>query len=105
MAGSKEGERLPLKPAQRYKIMMQMKALTIPTSRTSMRESMRSMSATVSNLRQRLDERVCLAVAVVATVVLFAALGAMHVPTIIVSGLTALTMAAVAPTAQEGGES
>ena len=80
-----------------------MKALTIPASRFSKRERMRSISATVSNLRTRIDARACLTVAIVATVVFFAALGMMHVPSIIVSGLTALTCAALAPIDKEGG--
>lgn len=93
-----------------------MKALTIPTSRPSMRERMRTViklgSATVSNLRVRIDARASLATAITATVVLFACLGLMYVPGIVVSGLTAITCAALAPMAdidapvdQEGGES
>ncbi len=82
---------------------MQMKALTIPASRLSMRETMRSMSATVSNLRSRLDAMACLTVAIIAIIVFFCSLGAMHVPSIIVSGLTALTTAAIAPVSKEGG--
>ena len=80
-----------------------MKALTIPASRPSMRERMRSISATVSNLRARIDARACLAIAIASILVFFAALGMMHVPSIIVSGLTALTCAALAPIDKEGG--
>ncbi len=69
-----------------------------------MRETMRSISATVSNLRSRLDARACLTVAIAAIIVFFVALGAMHVPSIVASGLTALTVAAIAPSAKEGGE-
>ncbi|MDE6272622.1 MAG: hypothetical protein K2M31_06410 [Muribaculaceae bacterium] len=79
-----------------------MKALTIPASRTSMRGCTRSISATVSNLRARIEARTCLAIAILAVIVLFACLGAMYVPGIVISGLTALTCAAVAPI-REGG--
>lgn len=70
-----------------------------------MRELMRSISVTVSNLRARIDARACLTVAIIAIIIFFAGLGMMHVPTIIVSGLIALTMAAIAPIDKEGGES
>lgn len=80
-----------------------MKALTIPASRPSMRERMRSMSATVSNLRARIDARACLSVAIVAILVFFACLGLMYVPGIVASGLTAITCASLAPIEQEGG--
>lgn len=76
---------------------MQMKALTIPASRTLMRELMSAISATVSNIQRRLNSRACLTVATVAITVFFIALAVMHVPSIIVSGLTALTVTAVAP--------
>ena len=68
-----------------------------------MRGCMRSISATVSNLRARIDARASLSVAVAATAALFACLGAMYVPGIVISGLTAL-MAVAAPV-REGGES
>lgn len=68
-----------------------------------MRELTRSISATVSNLRARIDARACLATAITAILVFFAALGMMHVPSIIISGLTALTCAALASIEQEGG--
>ncbi len=83
-----------------------MKALTIPASRTSMRDIVRSMSAIVSNLRTRIQEQWCLTVAVIATVALFVSLGLMNVPAIIVSGLVSLTAVSIAPASdQEGGES
>ena len=81
-----------------------MKALTIPASRTSKCEGMRSISATVSNLRARIDARAFLTVGTAATVIFFACLGLMHVPGIIASGLTALMAVALAPLAKEGGE-
>ena len=68
-----------------------------------MRERMRSISATVSNLCARIDARACLTVAIVAILVFFACLGLMYVPGIVVSGLTAITCAALAPIEQEGG--
>lgn len=79
-----------------------------------MRDRMRSISATVTNLRARIDARACIAVATSATVLLFACLGLMYVPGIIISGLTALVCAALAtgsdlgsdidePVGQEGG--
>ena len=68
-----------------------------------MRERMRSMSATVSNLRACIDARACLTVAIVAILVFFACLGLMYVPGIVVSGLTAITCASLAPIEQEGG--
>lgn len=80
-----------------------MKALTIPASRPSMRERMRSMSATVSNLRARIGARACLATAITVTLIFFACLGLMYVPGIIASGLTALTCAALAPIDKKGG--
>lgn len=84
-----------------------MKALTIPASRPSMRERMRSISATVSNHVQRKTydaRRSLLATAITATMVFFACLGLMYVPGIIASGLTALTCAAIAPMDdKEGG--
>ena len=83
-----------------------MKALTIPASRVSISGCMRSAinlgSATVSNLRTRIDVRSSIVTASVATVALFACLGAMYVPGIIASGLTALMAVAVAPI-KEGG--
>lgn len=82
-----------------------MKALTITASRTSKCEGMRSISAAVSNLRARIDVRASLTVATAATVAFFACLGLMHVPGIIVSGLTALMAVAVAPIDEKGGES
>ena len=86
-----------------------MKALTITASRTSKCEGMRSAinlgSAAVSNLRARIDARASLTVATAATVAFFACLGLMHVPGIIVSGLTALMAVAVAPIDEKGGES
>lgn len=69
-----------------------------------MRELTRSIGATVSNLRARIGARACLATAITAILVFFAALGMMHVPSIIISGLTALVATAVAPIGQEGGE-
>ncbi|MBD5238221.1 MAG: hypothetical protein HDS64_00400 [Bacteroidales bacterium] len=78
-----------------------MKALTIPASRLQMRDGIRAAisfgRATVSNLRNRIDMRACLTVATVATVAFFACLGLMHVPGIIVSGLSALMAVGVAP--------
>lgn len=105
MTGSNQGERLTLNPAQRYSINDAMKALTIPASCPSMRERMRFISATLSNLRARIDARACLTVAIVATVAFFFALGMMHFPTIIASGLTSLTCAALAPIDKKGGKS
>lgn len=69
-----------------------------------MRERMRSISATVSNLRTRIDARATLATAITATVIFFAALGLMHVPGIIASGLTALLAVALTPSYRKGGE-
>ena len=85
-----------------------MKALTIPASRVSISGCMRSAinlgSAAVSTLRARIDVRSSIMTASVATVALFACLGAMYVPGIIVSGLSALMAVALAPLAKEGGE-
>ena len=81
-----------------------MKALTIPASRVSISGCMRSISATVSNLRTRIDVRSSIMTASVATVALFACLGAMYVPGIIVSGLSALMAVALAPIDEKGGE-
>ncbi len=80
---------------------MQMKALSIPASRLSMRELTSAISATVSNLRAAIPASVFLTVAIIAISVFFFALGAMHVPSIIVSGLTALITAAIAPLSKE----
>ena len=81
-----------------------MKALTIPASRTSMRDGMRSISAAVSNLRTRIDVRASLTVATAATVAFFACLGLMHVPGIVISGLSALMAVAIAPLDEKGGD-
>ena len=81
-----------------------MKALQIqPTARISGRAPLRRLCAAVSNLRSRIDARACLTVATAATVAFFFALGMMHVPGIIASGLTSLTCAALAPVDQKGG--
>lgn len=83
-----------------------MKALTIPASRPSMRERMRSFSATVSNLRTRISHRRCVSFGTISTVAMFLFMGAMYVPGIIVSGLAALSAVAIAPASEkEGGES
>lgn len=83
-----------------------MKALTIPASRPSMRERMRSISATVSNLRTRISRRQCVSFGTISTVAMFLFMGAMYVPGIIVSGLAALSAVAIAPASEkEGGES
>ena len=78
-----------------------MKALTIPASRVSISGCMRSAinlaGASVSNLRGRIDARASLSVAAVATVALFACLGAMYIPGIIASGLSALMAVIIAP--------
>ena len=71
-----------------------------------MRECMRSISATVSNYVRRKTynvQRAVMAVAITAIMVFFACLGLMFVPGIVVSGLTALTCAALARIKQEGG--
>ena len=85
-----------------------MKALTIPASRLQMREIMRSAinlgSATVSNLRKRIDVRASLTVATAATVAFFACLGLMHVPGIVISGLSALMAVAIASLDEKGGD-
>ena len=80
-----------------------MKALTIPSSRVSISGCMRSISATVSNLRSRIDARTCLSVAVAATATLFFCLGLQSFPGVLVSGLTALSAAALAPIDRKGG--
>ena len=83
-----------------------MKALQIqPTAQISTRATLRRLCAAVSNLRARIDARACLTVATAATVAFFFALGMMHIPGIIASGLTALTCAALAPIGTEGGKS
>ena len=85
-----------------------MKALTIPASRPSKRELTRSISATVSNyvLRKAHNvQRAVTALAITATLTFFAALGMMHVPSIVISGLTALMAVALMPSVKEGGES
>ena len=83
-----------------------MKALTIPASRPSMRERMRSISATVSNLRTRISHRGCICAGTISIAALFLFMGAMCVPGIIVSGLAALTVVAIAPASEkEGGKS
>ena len=69
-----------------------------------MRELTRSISATVSNLRAFIDSRTCLTTAITATIVFFACLGAMYVPGIVISGLTALMAVALMPSVKEGGE-
>ena len=81
-----------------------MKALQIqPSARLSTRATLRRMCAAVNNLQSRIDARACLTVATAATVAFFFALGMMHVPGIIVSGLISLTAAALAPIDQKGG--
>ena len=58
-------------------------------------------SAQVPNL----SEKACLSVAIIAIVAFFATIGAMYVPGIVASGLTALLAVAVAPSLREkGGE-
>lgn len=71
--------------------------------RERMRTGIKIGSATVSNLRAHIDARACLTVAIVAILVFFACLGLMYVPGIVISGLTAITCAALAPIEQEGG--
>ena len=81
-----------------------MKALQIQTpARISFRATLRQLCATVSNLRTRIDARALLATALTAIVCLFACLGAMYIPGIIISGLTALMAVALAPSVKEGG--
>ena len=83
-----------------------MKALQIqPSAQISTRATLRRLCAAVSNLQSRIDARACLTVATAATVAFFFALGMMHIPGIIASGLTALTCAALAPIGTEGGKS
>ena len=77
-----------------------MKALTIPASRVSISGCMRSISATVSQLVKRPTSdvrRATLTTAITAIVCLFACLGSVYVPGIIVSGLTALISVIIAP--------
>ncbi len=83
---------------------MQMKALTIPASRLSMRELTSSISSTVSNLRAAIPASVFLTVAIIAIILFFWALGQMRIPYIVATGSTSLIAAALAPTDQEGGE-
>ncbi len=83
---------------------MQMKALTIPASRLSMRELMSAISSTVSNLRAAIPASVFLTVAIVAIILFFWALGQMRIPYIVVSGSTSLIAVALAPLSKEGGE-
>ena len=82
-----------------------MKALQIqPSARISGRAPLRRTCAAVNNLQSRIDVRACLTVATAATVAFFFALGMMHVPSIIVSGLISLTCATLAPVGKEGGK-
>ncbi|MBD5362537.1 MAG: hypothetical protein HDR81_07005 [Bacteroides sp.] len=85
-----------------------MKALTIPASRVSISGCMRAAisfgRATVSNLRKRIDVRASLTVATAATVAFFACLGLMHVPGIVISGLSALMAVAIASLDEKGGD-
>ena len=69
-----------------------------------MRERMRSISATVSNLRARIDARAYLTVAIVAILVFHACLSLMYVPGIVAGGLTSLICAFIAPLEQKGGK-
>ena len=69
-----------------------------------MRDGMRSISATVSNLRNRIDVRASLTVATAATVAFFACLGLMHVLGIVISGLSALMAVAIVPLDEKGGD-
>ncbi len=69
-----------------------------------MRETMRSISATVSNLHAAIPATVFLAVAIAAIIAFFFALGKMHIPYIVVSGSTSLIAVALAPIDKEGGE-
>lgn len=83
---------------------MQMKALTIPASRLSMRELTSAISATVSNLRAAIPATAFLIVAIAAILLFFWALGQMRIPYIVVSGSTSLIATALAPISKEGGE-
>lgn len=65
----------------------------------------RKKCASALALRQSLNPSACLTVAVIATLALFFSLGAMNVTAIIISGITALTTAAIAPTSRKGGQS
>ena len=84
-----------------------MKALTIPASRVSISGCMRSAatlcSASVSNLRGRVGARTFLTMATAATASLFFCLGLQSFPGVLVSGLTALSAAALAPVSRKGG--
>ena len=62
--------------------------------------------ATVSNLRTRISQHGCISAGTISTVAMFLFMGAMYVPGIVVSGLTAITAVAIAPASEkEGGES
>lgn len=63
-------------------------------------------STAVSNLRTRISHSRCVSAGTISTVAMFLFMGAMYVPGIIVSGLTALTAVAIAQASEkEGGES
>ncbi len=81
-----------------------MKALSIPASRQSMRERMRSISATVSNLRSRIGAPLCLTAASLFTLGFIAALALACAPAIIITAMAAAAALAITPTAKEGGE-
>lgn len=65
----------------------------------------RKKCASALALRKSLNSTACLTVAIIATLALFLSLGAMNVTAIIISGMTALTTAAIAPASKEGGQS
>lgn len=78
-----------------------MKTLQISQSAQDLDRASRSLSAIPS-----VSDKVCISVAIVAVVVMFAALGLMCVPAIVASGLTALSAVAIAPSmSKKGGQS
>ena len=77
-----------------------MKALQIQTpTRFSAAATLRRMAQVINP-----SQAACLTTAIAATIVFFACLGAMYVPGIVISGLTALMAVALMPSVKEGGE-
>lgn len=79
-------------------------APAVRASRALRMIDVRKKCASALALRQYLNPTACLTVGVIATVVLFFAIGMQCVPAVFISGLTALLACAAAPVSQEGGE-
>lgn len=77
----------------------------VRASRALRTMDVRKMCASALALRKSLNTTACLTVAVIATMALFVSMGAMNVTAIIITGLTALTAAAIAPASKKGGQS